>query len=131
MSEDTKFKLIQFHKGAIIIEEDSVADSIYLIKSGVVEIRKGKLSDIPRTLARREAGQVVGEMSVFDNSPAMASAVVLEDVEAMAMSREEFHRRLDSMDPILKAMFSMMIDRNREMGELLAKQGSPTLALWK
>jgi len=124
MTEQKNFKNIKFHRGAVLIEEGKVAQHVYLIKKGVIEIRKGTLSDFPKILARREVGQVIGEMSVFDNSPAMASAVALEDVEVTSMSSDEFHRRLTSMDPILRAMFSMMIERNREMGRLIGQKTS-------
>jgi len=111
------FKTKHFRRGETVIEEGLRSDFIYLIKQGRVEIRKGVRRTVPIVLGTVGPGETVGEISVFDGSPSMAEAVAIEDTETLAMSKEEFQRRLADMDPIFNGLFRMLIKRNRSMGD--------------
>ena len=60
-----------------ILREGVVGDTAYLILDGKVEIRLGASSDTPKLLATLGEGDVIGEMSLFDNRPHMASAIAI------------------------------------------------------
>jgi len=72
MAED--FKRVKFDRGAFLIKEGERTDDAYLIASGKVEIRIGAFGRNPHTLAILEPGDVVGEMSLFDDQPPVARA---------------------------------------------------------
>ncbi len=49
-----------------------------------------------------------------------------------AMSRDEFMRRVDSMDPVMKGLVGIMVSRLRQVvRELLADKGDVNWADWK
>lgn len=129
MPEESKFRHLKFKKGAVILEEGKTGEDVYLIKSGKVEIRKGIRHDNPLILGVRNAGGIIGEMAMFDGGPHMAAAIALEDTVVTAMSRPEFQRRLDSLEPIVKGTVKVIIERAREMAEMLAQKPGP--ANWR
>ena len=64
---------------------------------------------------------MIGEMALFDNKPHMASAIALEENVVNAMSRDEFRRRLEEMDPAMRGILKLMVQRVREMADDLMK----------
>jgi len=109
------YKRVTFPAGAILFKEGETGDSAYVIVEGRVEIRIGQLGPSPRTIGSRGRGDVIGEMALVDDKPHMASAVAMEETVVNAMPRDEFRRRLDAMDPVMRAVLKMMTDRMREM----------------
>jgi len=111
MAED--FKRVKFDRGAFLIKEGERTDDAYLIARGKVEIRIGAFGRNPHTLAVLEPGDVVGEMSLFDDQPPIASAIALADTEATSISRAEFNRRIEAMDPMMRGLLKIMVKRLR------------------
>jgi len=132
MTEKTHVQTRTFKKGEILLEEGKSGDPIYLIKKGKVEIRKGVRGETPRTLGTLGPGDVVGEMAMFGDQTHIATAVALEETVAVAMSREEFQRRLHAMDPIVMATVMVMASRARKLADMLmGKAGSVNWHDWK
>ena len=94
-----------------------------VVKRGRVEVRMGTLGDNPQVIGGAGPGELIGEMCLFDDTPHMASVVALEETEVNAMSRDEFLKRLDEMDPVLKTSVKMIIRRARQMAIALRKRG--------
>jgi len=70
-------------------------DSAYIIRSGVVEIYSKNDTGERIVLETARAGDFFGEISLLDGGPRTASALVLEDLEAILVDRgdlEEFLR---------------------------------------
>jgi len=111
MAED--FKRVKFDRGAFLIKEGERTDDAYLIAKGKVEIRIGAFGRNPHTLAVLEPGDVVGEMSLFDDEPPVASAIALTDTEVTSISRAEFNRRIEAMDPMMRGLLKIMVKRLR------------------
>lgn len=112
---DTKYQRLTFPAGAILLKEGEFGDCAYVIVDGWVEIRIGQSGPRPKTIGSRRRGDVIGEMALLDGKPHMASAVAMEETVVNAMPRDEFRRRLESMDPVMRAILKMMSDRMREM----------------
>lgn len=64
---------LRFDAGDLIVKENDVGDSLYLIKDGTVKISKSGGDDIQVTLAELSPGSCFGEMSVFDAEVRSAS----------------------------------------------------------
>jgi len=83
---------IQFSRGEKIITEHSLADNLFFICRGRVEINKGLNN--PETpfaqLSILEPGEFFGEMGIINDEPRSATAVALEDVELLVIPREAF-----------------------------------------
>jgi len=111
------YKRLTFPAGAVVLKEGEVGDAAYVIVEGAVEIRLGRIGADARTIATRRRGDVIGEMALFDGKPHMASAVAVSETVVNAMPRDEFRRRLDAMDPVMRGIMKMMVDRAREMAD--------------
>jgi formylglycine-generating enzyme required for sulfatase activity len=91
--------------GAAIIEEgDEVLDDeegLFLLVAGTVEVRKGATDTSDGRLLRTLGpGEFFGEMALIDAHPRSASVFATTEVQYLAISRWDFHRRLRS-DPEL------------------------------
>ncbi len=67
----------------------------------------------------RQADKDEGGKALFDNKPHMANALAVEETVVNAMSRDEFQKRLEGMDPVMRGVVNMMVERSREMAEEL------------
>jgi len=105
-----------FEQNESLLKEGDTGDFAYLIISGKVNIVKGVLSNTPVTLAVVGKGEVVGEMSMFDDDhPHMASAIAAEKTITTRISREQFQARLESMDPVMRGIMKLLGQRIRRM----------------
>ena len=128
----TGFKRKTFPPRTVIFEEGEVGDAAYLITTGRVEIRKGSRSKNPVILATLAKGDIFGEMAMFDDRPRMAQAITVQEVEAVAISRDEFLERIHDMDPVIKNMILYMIQRMRNMAdEFMVKRTEVNWSGWK
>ncbi len=103
-----------FKKGDILLREGEQGDSAYVVESGSVEIliqRDGALIQI----GTRGPGSIIGEMAMIDDKPRTATIRALEDCHVLEITREEFARRVDSADPILKMVMRVIMARYRDM----------------
>lgn len=118
------FERLTFEEGEVLLKEGEEGECTYLILNGKVDVCKGYFGDTPRTIATLGRGNVVGELSLFDGSPHVATVVAVEPTEASAMSREEFQKMINNMDPLMKGIVGMMVSRLRQVvQELLVDKG--------
>ena len=125
------FETVRYTKNQVIFEEGMPGDAAYLIIKGRVEIRKGMKTSNPQTLAHLGANDIFGEMALFDNAPRMAEAIARASVELVAINHDEFHRRLDSIDPVMKAISVYLVSRVRHMADEFQKRKDPDWGQWK
>ncbi len=123
MDESMAFRRLSFAVNRLIFDEGEQSAEAYLIRSGKVEIRVGVRSDAPRVLAVIGKGQAFGEMALFDNRPHMAAAVAVEPTEVTAIAREEFQQRVADMDPAIRGIVMLMVERMRTMAEEVTGSG--------
>lgn len=119
MEKDFKFKRRTFEANKVIFEEGRQGKAAYMIVSGAVEIRKGSRGRNPLVLAKRKKGDVIGELALIDNHPHMAAAVAVVKTEVLVISREEFQRRVEAMDPMMQGIICLMSERLRQTADML------------
>jgi len=83
-------------KGTVLCKEGNQGDSLFFIISGIIEIKKESIDGRQTVLARFNKGASVGEMSLIENSPRSATAVVIEDSELLILTTDNFERLVDS-----------------------------------
>jgi EAL domain-containing protein (putative c-di-GMP-specific phosphodiesterase class I) len=99
MSSDCPDRL-SLPAGAELFREGDEGEAAYLIESGEVEIfvmRDGQ----ELILARRGAGEIIGEMALIDGGPRSASVRVAAECVLLPITPSQFKRRLEETDPIL------------------------------
>jgi len=127
MDSSKSFERRSIRSHTTIFGEGQPGDNAYLIVTGRVEIRKGTLSEYPQVIAELGPGDVVGEMALFDERPRMAEAVTAEDTEVIVIAREEFLRRLEEMNPVMRRILQIMVGRVRSMtDEFMKRKGDAT-----
>jgi len=109
-----------YNSGDTIIKEGSLGDSAYILKSGVVEVRK-KTEHKHLLLATLEAEEIFGEMSLIEDKPRSASIIAKTAVVVDEITREDFMGLLDDKKsfiiPILRAFF----ERLRQTNDLVVR----------
>ena len=101
--------------GDLVFEEGEVGDMAYLIVSGEIEIYRKNGND-DRVLATLGRGELIGEMSLIDNHPRVASARALQDTEVRVISRDSLQQRLarlEQTDRVLRRLIAVLVSRIR------------------
>jgi len=125
MSDDEiTFERKTFRKGDLLVREGVPGDTAYFIVLGEVEIRKGG-SDT-KLLATRGRGDVVGEMALFDDTPPIASVVATKETFVDVVPRDVFQQRIDEMDPAMRRIMKLMVQRIRDLSDELVISGGGT-----
>jgi CRP-like cAMP-binding protein len=109
-----------------IFKEGAIGSEAYLIMDGHVEIRLGAFGDNPKLLAKLGKGDVIGEMSLFDKKPHMASAMIMEKTTVTVLTADTFKKRVEEMDPVMRGIITVMIKRLRKVGDNKAIKMSDT-----
>src|SRR5262245_51457157 len=79
-----------FQNNEVILKEQEISDYIYLIQTGAVEVRKYDKADKQQHhLAFLKSGDVIGEMSLFDQAPHSASVIAIEPTTIIALNRQQ------------------------------------------
>ncbi len=117
MSGANRIEKKVFNENAVIFEEGGRGDFAYMVRSGEIGIYKNMRSEAPIRLAILYKGDIFGEMALFDDSPRAASAKAHTEAICLAVSKNEFDRRLDNTDPIIKSMMQCMMGRVRTISD--------------
>jgi CRP/FNR family transcriptional regulator, cyclic AMP receptor protein len=113
---ETKKETIQEREikgGTLLFKENEQSREMYVIKSGKVEVFIERLNK-EIILGQLERGDVLGEMSLFDNRPRSASARVLEDAVVIVITHDMFDKRLENVPEWLITIIRILIQRLRE-----------------
>jgi EAL domain-containing protein (putative c-di-GMP-specific phosphodiesterase class I) len=104
----------QFKKGEVLIREGERGDCAYVIETGNVEIlvqREGQ----PIQIGTRGPGSLIGEMAMIDDKPRTATVRAVDDCNVIEITREDFARRVENADPVLKMVMRVITTRYRDM----------------
>ncbi len=108
----TGFEYIDVPSGATVFAEGDGGDCAYVIESGRVLIsieRDGEQID----LALLGPNEMFGEMSIISEGGRSATATALDDCQLLRIGQEQFTRRLDDLDPVLRMVIELMLSRLR------------------
>lgn len=125
-----------FAAGEILLEEGQPGDSMLIILSGKVEVRRGALP-----IATRSDVHLLGEMALVDPAPRSATAVALSGGELLELSRDALWSLLQRREPaaakLLQSLTVLMCERLNEINMLVQeevvgppKQGNVFHRLW-
>ena len=101
-----------FEPGDIIMRQGEIGENAYLIEEGQVEIFVTSNGQ-EQVLGRRSTGAIVGEMAIVDNKVRTASVRAVTPSTLLAISREDFGRRLAHADPVMKMVMQVILARYR------------------
>ena len=102
-----------FSDGEEIASEGEVGDVMFIIVSGevrVCSIQDGKEIEI----ARRKAGDVVGEMSIIGREPRMASLIAAGEVRVLCIDQKSFEGLLRERPDVSWSVIQVLSKRLKE-----------------
>lgn len=84
----------EYVRDAFICKEGEAADSMYIIKSGIVQIFCDDGTGGRKILTHLKLGEYFGEMALLTDEPRTASSVALAETELIKLTKESFHKLL-------------------------------------
>ena len=114
-----RFRARDVKKNDLIIKEGALTDGLYVVLSGEVKVRKGKT-----LLATLREGEVFGEISLLQKSPATATVVAAKRTSLLRLPREAFDQIILTHPQVLMLVSELSELRQRHnaaalSGELL------------
>ncbi|MBT3915736.1 MAG: cyclic nucleotide-binding domain-containing protein [Rhodospirillaceae bacterium] len=110
-----------FLEGQYIFREGESGDLAFVVLNGKVEISH-VIEDKDNPIGTVIKGGMFGEMALIDNGLRMASARAIEgSVEVLVISREVFHKKLESADPFHRALIDILTSHIRGLADQLVQ----------
>jgi len=103
-----RFRARDVKKNDLIIKEGTPTDGLYVVLSGEVEVRKGKTR-----LATLHEGEVFGEISLLQKSPATASVSAAKRTSLLRLPREVFDQVILTHPQVLQLVSELSESRQR------------------
>ena len=117
--------LHHFRSGDIIIKENDVGESAYLIQKGRVRVTKeSKGQDI--YICDLGVGSILGEMSMIDDKPRSATVTAVEDTVVKEIHRNEFLSGLQKKQKFAVNILKILFERLRKADAMISKLKSET-----
>ncbi|MGK4006343.1 Npt1/Npt2 family nucleotide transporter [Sorangium sp. So ce1036] len=107
--------VVSLLRGDVVFRQGETGGALYSIISGEVSLTLDG-----REIARLGPNDVFGEMSLFDNEPRAATAVVTDDAELLRVSAEDFREAVRETAEIADAVIRVLNRRLREAERRLA-----------
>lgn len=107
-----------FAKGEVIFKQGDKGRCAYLIDHGRVEILvQGQGGENCSKLTRfgiLGIGDIFGEMAILSGAPRSATAVALDDVELIEISKSQLKERIEDSDDIVRYLIQILLGRMKE-----------------
>jgi CRP/FNR family cyclic AMP-dependent transcriptional regulator len=116
--------IVRFRVGDLIFSYGDPGDSMYVIRSGEVEVFFKDDTGERILLEIASEGDFFGELSLLDNGPRTASVVVTRDVEALRVDRNDLDHLLRLHPEAALDLLTAMGKRMRVTAELLRHTAS-------
>jgi CRP/FNR family transcriptional regulator, cyclic AMP receptor protein len=111
MSEPVLDRFAQdYVAGTVLFREGDAGDSMYVVQSGEVEIRR-RVGDQDRVLAVLPPGEFFGEMAILNDRPRSATAVVRRTARLLVIERRTFEAMLRGKTEIAVRMIKTLASR--------------------
>ena len=101
---------INLKEGQAVFQVGEQSNHVFLILHGVI----GLYSPLDMTLPYQQLfqGDVFGETGLLKNKLRCAKALCLEECEILRISKQDFLKRLDSCDPLLRRLLNTKVNQS-------------------
>ena len=113
-----------FDKGDTIFNAGDAGDSIYIVRSGNVQVFIENYEGQKIILRENEPGDVFGDISLLDGGPRTATAVAVEETETLTLDRDSLLELVTKHPHAGLDLLTVMGRRLRATNELLRTQVS-------
>jgi CRP-like cAMP-binding protein len=106
----------EFRPGEIIFAEGDSGDEAYIVETGAVEVSK-KTDNAELILSVLKPGQVIGEMSLIDSTPRMATARAAKKTTLIVIPKDVFDKILGKTDAVVRVILNALLGRLRNQSQ--------------
>jgi len=103
----------RYKAGEVIIRENDVGETAYVIAQGQVEVSKG-LDGQNVDLAYLGAGEIFGEMSMIDEKPRSATVTAITETLVSEIGRDDFFNSFQTDPKVALQLLQVLFERLRE-----------------
>src|SRR5215471_12992438 len=118
LSSDSLAKLVsclktaEFPPGEVIVREGAPGVSMYIVKAGIVEVRKkDPVTGIDFLVAQLSEGAAVGEMSLLTGKPRTATVTTVSPTTVFTLTRADFRNLLTQHPEISLGLARILAER--------------------
>ena len=117
-----RFSTHTFQPGDVVVREGEEGGSLFLIASGLVEVRQVDAEGDRVVLAQCGPGEVVGEISLVLRRPANADVVAVHATVALELTWAEFHEAIREYPGLLTQLYEIATQREAETRSVVARE---------
>jgi len=108
----TCLKIAEFPPAEVVVREGAPGVSMYIIKSGLVEVRKkDPATGIDFLVAQLREGAAVGEMSLLTGKPRSATVLTVQPTVVFTLTRADFRNLLTQHPEISLGLARILAER--------------------
>lgn len=107
-------------RGQVLFSEGEPGDKLYVIESGKVKLGQTAADGRESLIAVLGAGEMLGELSLFDPGPRTATAVAVTSTKVLAMGHEALLPWLVGRPDLAVSLLAALARRLRRTNEALA-----------
>jgi CRP-like cAMP-binding protein len=104
----------QFSRGTALFHERQAGDRVMVLLSGTVKLISVSEEGREVVLGLRGPGDLLGELGALDGQPRSASAIALDEVEALVLPAADFKTFLEAHPRAALAILEMLATRLRD-----------------
>jgi CRP-like cAMP-binding protein len=116
----TSSRPVECERNFVIFSEDDEADELFVVRSGRVAVGRRSVDGRESLVALMEAGDLFGEMALFDEGKRSASARALEHSEVLGIPYGVVREALDARPELLWNVVRLLAERLRNTDDALA-----------
>ncbi len=105
---------ITFNGGQYVFKAGEKSDRVFLLMQGEVGIFL-PTNETQEPNHRIEVNEIFGEMGVIEGKLRMAHARCLSATEIMAISKDQFEKKIESSDPFIRGLIRILSSRVRAL----------------
>ena len=108
-----------FEPGATVFREGDAGREMFIIISGVVEIRKSTSSTSSKVLTTLQNGDMFGEMAIIEKQPRSATAVAVRPTKVLVLNEKLYDSMLVSNPDFARKMSKVLSERIRRADAII------------
>jgi CRP/FNR family transcriptional regulator len=117
----------RYGSGEVVFREGDGGDTCYIVRSGLARAVRQHSDGRSITLSHFGAGDIFGELAMFDEEPRSATVDVIEQVEVVAIPGRDMQRLMREHPEIAVKLNAALAQRLRATNERLARQSFQTV----
>jgi CRP/FNR family transcriptional regulator, cyclic AMP receptor protein len=117
----------RYEASEIVFREGDEGDTCYVVRSGVARAIREHPDGRSITLSHFTAGDIFGELAMFDDQPRSATVDVIEETEVIAIPGRDVQRLMSEHPEIAVKLIGALAHRLRATNERLARQSFQTV----